>query len=171
MTHGPSCEGTAGGPWGVPPAFRPPSSAEVETLGHVYRGVDEALGREAAACRACGRCCAFQPGGLVLFASALEMAHLVAATDRPPEGRRVAQGPADGAWRCPYQTPPGEGVDGGLCTAREARPLGCRTYFCEPGAREAGERVHAAALEAIRRIGGAEGWYGPARVYLASLEA
>jgi hypothetical protein len=65
------------------------------------------------------------------------------------------------SWRCPCQ-------EGNLCTARRARLLGCRTYFCDAGARAAGERVYADAMPEIQRIAGGQGpwWYGPARLYL-----
>ena len=41
----------------------------------------------------------------------------------------------------------------GLCTAREHRFLGCRTYFCQPGWDELGDAIYAAAYEAIKAIG------------------
>ena len=50
---------------------------------------------------------------------AAEAALLVA--DAPPPAR-----PLDDGATCPWQ-------DGaGRCTARGARPLGCRVYFCDP---------------------------------------
>jgi Fe-S-cluster containining protein len=41
--------------------------------------------------------------------------------DGPPAVRRLDDGET-----CPWQD------DRGRCTAREARPLGCRVYFCDP---------------------------------------
>jgi Fe-S-cluster containining protein len=158
------------GPWGPPPAFQAPSVAEAAALRRIYARVDEALAGRSATCQACGRCCAFRPGGPVLFASALEMAFLVTEAGPPGADGRVPPGEGDDAWRCLYQAPQNDASVGGLCAAREARPLGCRTYFCDPAAREAGERLHADALGQIREVGGpgAE-WYGPARDYLAAL--
>ena len=199
------------GPWSSPPAYQPPSDEVRAALAEVYRGVDAALAPAAAACRACGKCCQFEPGGIILFASAVELAYLVAetpavsdtaqlkpsrggsvaeATLRPdppcerrgcglghgacaagPETRRAKLCGITGAsgetaesydsWRCPYQREK-------RCTARGARLLGCRTYFCDAKAREAGEGVYAEALGEIQRIaaGQAAWWYGPARVYL-----
>ncbi len=158
------------GPWGRPTAFQAPGGAEAAALRRIYARVDVALADQSATCQACGRCCAFRPGGLVLFASALEMAFLVAEAGPPGAAGRVAPGTADDAWRCPYQAPQDDTGAGGLCAAREARPLGCRTYFCGPAAREAGERLHADALGQIRQVGGPGAvWYGPARDYLAAL--
>ena len=72
----------------------------------------------------------------------------------------AVRGPAGDSWCCPYQ-------QGDLCAARGARLLGCRTYFCDAGARELGEGVYADALREIQRIAAGQGpwWYGPARAY------
>jgi hypothetical protein len=100
------------------------------------------------------------PGGIVLFATALEMAYLVgeAGLQAPSEG--------DAAWTCPYQ-------DGTLCAARQRRVLGCRTYFCDPLARTTGETAYAGVLDRIRGLAAGAGlaWYGPARLCLASWAA
>jgi hypothetical protein len=133
----------------------------------LYRKVDAALADVAAACEACGACCRFDRTKPVLFASALELAHLLTAASRPVDGSLPTLDAPDAPWRCPHQ-------DGSACTARAARPLGCRTYFCEPEARREGERVHADALKVIRDLSGDHGypwWYGPARHWWALLEA
>ena len=157
--------------WGRPPAYHSPSAEERAALAEIYRDVDAALAPLSDACRACGKCCRFEPGGIVLFASALELAYLVAEAGRSPVAARVAGGAPDAAWRCPYQA-------GSLCTARSARLLGCRTYFCDAPARARGEEVYREAHERIRQVSdrpsaaaGASGrwWYGPARAYLATL--
>lgn len=191
--------GTAAGspasPWGDPPAFWPPTPVQRAALSDLYRRVDATLADWFRACRACGKCCRFSAGGIILFASGLEMAHLVSEVGPPvPEclgrgtsgaqlpgiaadagmPRKPAGGPPAGAtcghaatgpdasWQCPYQ-------EGDLCGARDARPLGCRTYFCDDEARAVGERLHAKVLSEIGQIaeaGGAKWWYGPARVCL-----
>ena len=109
------------------------------------------------------QCCRFEPGGIILFASALELAYLVAKTARPSP-QLFAGNP--GVWRCPYQQED-------LCTARGARLLGCRTYFCDAEARAAGERIYAGALREIQRIAAGQGawWYGPARAYFERVQA
>jgi Fe-S-cluster containining protein len=154
------------GPWGPPPAYRPPAEGAVQALRAVYARADEALAG-VAACRACGRCCRFERLRPVLFASALELAHLVSSAGRPPPDRAVPPGQPDAPWRCPYQ-------EGDVCGARDARPLGCRTYFCDDEARRLGERTYAALFPEVRRIHDGRGgpwWYGPARAYLADLSA
>ncbi|MBE3070735.1 MAG: hypothetical protein IMZ66_10920, partial [Planctomycetes bacterium] len=66
-----------GGPWGTPPPYRPPTAAQAAALEAVYARLAEDLAAAGDSCRACGRCCRFKPDGIVLFASSLEMAHLV----------------------------------------------------------------------------------------------
>ena len=156
----------------------------------VYAEIDAALAEHAGACQACGQCCHFRPGGIILFATAMELAYLVGgggmpaaavpqacerqrACDMPTQRQPAAAGKlrhatqeVDAAWTCPYQ-------QGGLCVARERRLLGCRTYSCDNEARGAGEEVCGGALERIRRIGAEAGlgWYGPVRLCLSSWAA
>ncbi|HUU93248.1 MAG TPA: hypothetical protein VM238_18795 [Phycisphaerae bacterium] len=152
------------GVWGPPPAYHPPAPDDQAALADVYARLESALGPAADTCRACGTCCRFKEGGIVLFASALEMANLVAALGMPRTGTFAAEGPVNSAWCCPFQ-------EGNRCTARAVRPLGCRTYFCDPDAGPKGRGLHADALDEIRciaRAGAYPWWYGPARVYLAA---
>ena len=147
-------------PWGPPPPYRPPLPPERAALAAIYRRIEEALA-PVAACRACGTCCRFTPGGIVLFSTALEMVYLISEAGWPPAGRLPAVGPPDAAWQCPYQ-------EGDRCAAHLWRPLGCRTYFCDAAARAVGERLYGPALMDIRRVAEGQGhsaWYGPARLY------
>ncbi len=149
-------------PWGPPPALRPVSPVAAKAVLAVYGDVEAALGDGAATCRACGACCRFDRTRPVLFASLLEMALLLG--EPPPAGADpIDPGEPDAPWRCPYQV-------GDACTARERRPLGCRTYFCDPAARAEGEALYEgtlARLRAIAREAGVPWWYGPARVFHA----
>ena len=150
-------------PWGEPPPLRPLAPDDAAALAAVYEEVDAALAPQAASCRACGECCRFGPDRPVLFASALELAYLVASAGPPARGCLAAPGGPDAPWQCPYQ-------EGARCTARAGRTLGCRTYFCEPSARRRGEEVHAGAMKEIRRIAARRKqgwWYGPARFFFA----
>lgn len=94
-------------------------------------------------CRSSGRCCQFETYGHRLYVTAAELVHF-ARVHVPGEGRQPIEnqesriknqkslplqqffaGPTPQG--CPFQV-------GGLCTAREARPLGCRVYFCDQNA-------------------------------------
>ena len=92
----------------------------LDALGEVYRGVDAEIDRAGLTCMGGGVCCRFDIAGHRLYATTLELAYLLA-------GGSPGQAAAPG--RCPYQVGP-------RCAARAARPLGCRAYFCRPGAAE-----------------------------------
>jgi hypothetical protein len=85
----------------------------------IYEKVDAEVSRLGPRCDLSGRCCRFEEYGHTLFVSSLEAALLVA--DAPPPFREL-----DAGATCPWQD------DRGRCTARSARPLGCRIYFCDP---------------------------------------
>lgn len=105
-------------------------------LVELYADLDEDIRRAGDACRACGACCDFRTAGHRLFASTGEFALLVesappAASVRPLE--------------CPY-------LNAGRCTVRPWRPLGCRAYFCEGGARQHPEGRYERFHARIRRL-------------------
>jgi Fe-S-cluster containining protein len=168
------------GPWGAPPPYRPPTPEQRAALAAIYDEVEAKAVSVGAACRACGQCCRFTEGGITLFASAIEMAYLIAESGPPPAEAVLAEGAAlaeavsaeaaaDVIWRCPYQRE-------NQCTARRGRTLGCRTYFCDGKVRRSGEGLYVETLRKIQRLGnpGESGpgdgerqwWYGPAEAYL-----
>jgi Fe-S-cluster containining protein len=94
-------------------------------------------------CRASGNCCKFEQHGHRLYVTAAELAHFALVHVSAPQQSKIqtqysksdtpqtlplqqffAQQKPTG---CPYQI-------NNLCTAREARPLGCRIYFCDANA-------------------------------------
>ncbi len=93
-------------------AFR----AELHAL---YGALGEDVARLGPVCALSGRCCRFEEYGHTLFLSAPEAALLIA--DAPSPVRPLDQGAS-----CPWQDARGH------CTARDARPLGCRVYYCDP---------------------------------------
>jgi hypothetical protein len=115
-----------------------------EGLRDLYAELDADVARRGPACRLSGRCCRFEEYGHTLFLSAPELAVLLA--DAPAPSR-----PLDDGATCPWQD------DRGRCTAREARPLGCRVYFCEPtyqdDAQELSERYIARLKQLTDRLG------------------
>jgi hypothetical protein len=57
----------------------------------------------------------------------------------------------------------------GLCTARAARPLGCRIYFCDPAYQDRMAEITELAVAALKRIADAHGtgWhYAPLHHFL-----
>ena len=118
----------------VDPATREAAFAALEEL---YAEVDAFTRESGAVCELSGRCCRFEEAGHELFATALEADY---AAQRTPEAPPPA---AEG--RCPYHVE-------GKCTAREARALGCRTYFCDPRTSALLQDAHEQFLTRLRAI-------------------
>ncbi|MBY0514534.1 MAG: hypothetical protein K2P78_11560 [Gemmataceae bacterium] len=124
----------------------------------VYAAVDEAVAVAGPRCDASGRCCRFTEYGHTLFMSHFEAELLLASA--PPYVKPVTR---DG---CPFQV-------GGRCTAREARPLGCRIYFCDPRYAERMTEITEKAVARLKHIADKydAGWrYAPLHVFLNEAE-
>ncbi len=88
----------------------------MDALGDIYARIDKrTCGREAS-CLGGGACCRFDLTAHRLYASTAELA-MLSGLD-PADPTRCERR------RCPYQIGP-------RCSARSARPLGCRVFFCE----------------------------------------
>lgn len=135
-----------------------PARAGLKAL---YLDLQEELARHAPVCVLSGKCCRFQEYGHTLFLSALEMEHLLA--EAPPAFR-----PLDEGATCPWQDPSGR------CTAREARPLGCRVYYCDPGFQDRMNDVaeaHVSRLKMLSERYGRPWSYAPLHVHLRAASA
>ena len=120
----------------------------------VYAAADAAVSAAGPRCDASGRCCRFAEYGHTLFISAFEAEILLDGA--PAYEQPVSR---DG---CPFQV-------GGLCTARESRPLGCRIYFCDAAYQGRMAEITEDALAALKRIADAHGtgWhYAPLHHFL-----
>ena len=105
----------------------------------IYEGLDAEVARLGPRCELSGRCCRFAEAGHTLFISAPEAALLLA--DAPAPSR-----PLDDGQTCPWQDASGR------CTARGARPLGCRVYFCDPDYEGAAPALSEAYLGRLKRL-------------------
>lgn len=97
-----------------------------QQIQELYAEVDREIDPHQHLCKMRGICCDFPKAPHTLFASELEVrfALELAPPDWQPQGEL-----------CPFWRE-------GLCTAREFRPLGCRTYFCDPSWAEQGDEVY-----------------------------
>jgi len=94
------------------------SDASLE-LRALYEQLDAEVAGLGPVCELSGRCCRFQEYGHTLFVSFIEIQFLLSHAPQPAR-------PLDRGQTCPWQ-------DGrNRCVAREARPMGCRVYFCDP---------------------------------------
>jgi Fe-S-cluster containining protein len=105
----------------------------------LYSELEQAVALAGPKCELSGRCCRFAEFGHTLFLSALEADLLV--TSAPPPVR-----PLDAGATCPWQD------EFGRCQAREARPLGCRVYFCDPAYEETGAQLSEMFISRLKRL-------------------
>jgi hypothetical protein len=110
-----------------------------DALRAIYAELDAEVALRGPACGLSGRCCRFAEYDHTLFVSAMEAAVLLA--DAPPPSR-----PLDDGATCPWQNARGH------CTAREARPLGCRVYFCDPAYEGQAPALSEAFLARLKRL-------------------
>ncbi len=132
-----------------------------EALAILYAELDAAVAEAAPVCRLSGRCCRFEEYGHALFLSAPEAAVLLA--DAPPPSR-----PLDDGETCPWQDASGR------CTARAARPLGCRVYFCDPAYEGKAPELTERFLARLKALAAARGWpwdYAPLHRHLREAAA
>jgi len=116
----------------VEPAWR----VEIRAL---YEELDAQVARLGPVCELSGRCCRFQEYGHTLFVSAPEVRFLLCAAPGPHR-------PLDRGETCPWQDHQGR------CTARDARPLGCRVYYCDPSYQHAGHELSERFIGRLKQL-------------------
>lgn len=79
-----------------------------------YAELDQRITEQDLACKSCGECCEFAEFGHRLYVTSLEMAYYLAKRDPTLPVTEDA---------CPH-------VYDGKCQAHDARPAGCRIFFC-----------------------------------------
>jgi hypothetical protein len=133
---------------------------DLDVLRREVRAIYADLARDVAeagpVCDLSGRCCRFVEWDHTLFLSGIEAEILRA--DAPAPAR-----PLDDGATCPWQDAAGR------CTAREARPLGCRVYYCAPSYPERSHELSALYLGRLRHLADRLGrpWnYAPLHVHL-----
>jgi Fe-S-cluster containining protein len=101
-----------------------------------YAHLDAAVAQHQPVCVLRGACCRFDEYGHNLFVTTLEAAYFVAHAGQPHAA--VVDG-------CPYQIE-------GRCRARDARPMGCRIFFCDPQTRHWQGPLTEEALRCLRLL-------------------
>lgn len=119
-----------------PPSSRAALDAALDGLVAIYRELDHYLAALGVACRGCGQCCDFARNDFRLYASRLEL-ELVLRRHPPP--RLTPQG------QCGY-------LLDGRCSIYDERPLGCRTYFCDPAHAERQQGIYHTFIRRIRAV-------------------
>ena len=105
----------------------------------IYDDLAEDVRQAGPRCDLSGRCCRFAEYDHILFLTGPEADILLA--DAPEPSR-----PLDRGDTCPWQDLAGR------CTAREARPLGCRIYFCAPNYQDRSHELSEIYLNRIKEV-------------------
>jgi hypothetical protein len=132
-----------------------------DPLQAIYGDLHRDLARHAPVCELSGRCCRFQEYGHTLFISEPEARLLIA--DAPVPAR-----PLDDGQSCPWQD------SSKRCTARDARPLGCRIFFCDPAFEEIAPQLSETYLGKLKELANLRGWpwnYAPLHRHLHEAQA
>ena len=132
-----------------------------DRLHSLYGDLERDLARYGPLCRLSGRCCRFREYGHTLFISDPEARVLIADAPRPAR-------PLDDGQSCPWQ----DARD--RCTAREARPLGCRIFFCDPAFAEVSPQLSETYLGKLKQLANQHGWlwnYAPLHRHLHEARA
>lgn len=136
-----------------------PASLEVDVreallreLGALYGELDAVIAADNPLCRTSGDCCQFGKYGHRLYATRAEAQYFALRRGWPAQEFSMES--------CPY-------LRDNRCTARDARPLGCRVFFCDPAWRGKGEDL---TERYLRRIGALSERLGIERDYRPFLE-
>jgi hypothetical protein len=108
-------------------------------LRELYDELDREVNELGPVCDLSGRCCRFLEHGHTLFVSSAEANFLLDLAPTPAS-------PLDEGASCPWQDSRGH------CTAREARPLGCRIYHCDPAFQEELHRLSERFIDRLKRL-------------------
>lgn len=118
-------------------------------LRRMFVQLDEFIAAQNPTCWISGKCCRFDSYGHRLYVTGLEIAWLVRQIDDGQRARLDA-GELPGMDGCPFQV-------NGLCGVHAIRPLGCRTFFCDPAAQHWQSEVYEAFLADLRYLHEAHG--------------
>ncbi len=115
------------------------------------RAVHHRVEREVAArrplCLASGNCCRFEAFGHRLMVVGLEAAWTLAQPEVPRLSLpQIDEARRDG--RCPLLDP----REGRLCGIRDARPMPCRTFFCDRAATSWQQDLHESCLAELKAL-------------------
>lgn len=106
-------------------AARPEVGQRLEAI---YGMIADQVAALAPTCVASGRCCNFESYEHRLYVTGLEAAWCVAQlAPEHPELSQESLADAQQRGGCPFQV-------GKLCGVHTIKPVGCRTYFCDPRA-------------------------------------
>lgn len=138
--------------------------AVLDEVRRLYAALDDEVRSLGVGCWVHGNCCDFTRVDHRLYASSVELAYVRAKHPPPPKhaahdtaqdtgpdaagnsaGKAAEAAPSTNEALCPFWT-------NGRCGEREGRPLGCRTYFCDPRFRLPLQDLYERYLQKLRAI-------------------
>ena len=125
-------------------------------LGALYQRLDEEIARRRPICIVRGVCCEFEKVDHALYASLLETDYAAAHGEEFPDPSLPNS--------CRFHVE-------GLCRNRKGRPLGCRTYFCDPTFRKETEELHERYYKEVREICARNGYPWGYGLFVEQLKA
>jgi len=116
-----------------------------EALRAIHRAIEVEVRRQRPLCLASGNCCRFEAFGHRLMVTGLEAAWTLRQPGVvPPTAAAIAAAQQEGC--CPFL------AEGRLCGIHTARPMACRTFFCDRAASPWQEAMHERCLAEIKRL-------------------
>ena len=106
-----------------------------------YRALDARIADRDPTCACRGDCCRFAEFGHYLYVTSAEVAFFLA--ENTPAKSPWPPPPPDGS--CPFQ-------HARMCTARQARPTGCRIFHCESSGHGWQEQLTEESLAELREL-------------------
>lgn len=133
----------------------------------LYQELDSQIRQRGPTCWSSGKCCNFEQYGHRLYVTALEIAWVLAQTERPTaadtsqtpsaglrgirdhrghqEGHPVSLPQITRQASCPFQADR-------LCTIHSIRPMGCRVFFCQQGTQQWQNCLYETFLAKLHRL-------------------
>jgi Fe-S-cluster containining protein len=115
-----------------------------EALRSLHLRIEAEVAAKRPLCLASGNCCRFDAFGHRLMVTGLEAASTLRHAGVELGGEQLAAARREG--RCPFL------AEGRLCGIRTARPMACRTFFCDRAASPWQEALHEASLAEIKAL-------------------
>lgn len=122
------------------PTTDPAAGEWFDRVRRLYDEVEEEIRPHQSLCILRGKCCDFRRCDHRLYASTIEVAFAAESLRRRGEALPEADPDLCPFWRS------------GRCEARDERPLGCRTYFCDPSWVGRGEEIYERFFRRLRQL-------------------
>ncbi len=113
----------------------------------MHARIEETVAQRRPLCLASGNCCRFEAFGHRLMVTGLEAAWTATRPETPSISlQQIDEARREG--RCPHL----DSREGRLCGIRGARPMPCRTFFCDRAATDWQRELHESCLGELKAL-------------------